>query len=426
MKTPSSYQLFFAELKRRKVFRVAAGYGAVAFIVIQAADVMFPRIPLPEWTISFVVWLCILGFPIAVAVAWVFERTSSGLQRTSDVPEAELQAIVAEPAANRWPSGVAALGGVCLLVAGVYTAWRVAVPEEVGVTEARLAVFPFGVTASGSMDWLTEGLPSLLSQNLFEPGETETVDPVQVINSATRAGGPTLDLPSAAQVSRDLGAGRFVVGSVSGAGATVRISAGLYALRDSIHSITRGEVEGDTTELFTLVDQLTAQLLGNSEEFGAANLDLVRSAARTTESLPALKAYLEGEAYLRSGDMDEARESFRAAVEEDSSFALAMYRNAFAHLLDSDNRNNEAAEWAHRAGRFPDHLSEYDPDAGCIYRARRGTHQSGRAELRRADAAISEPPRCQGAVDPAQGFLRPDSREVLQSRREAVPAAEGH
>jgi len=91
----------FAEFKRRSVFRVAAMYGATAFVVIEAADLIFPRIPLPEWTVTLVVWLALLGFPAALVLAWAYERTPEGVRQTDPAESAELDAIVAEPARRR-------------------------------------------------------------------------------------------------------------------------------------------------------------------------------------------------------------------------------------------------------------------------------------------------------------------------------------
>ncbi len=85
-----SYQRLFAELKRRNVFRVAAVYGATAFVIIEASDLIFPRIPLPEWTIALVVWLALLGFPIALVLAWAYEKTPDGMRATDPAETAEL------------------------------------------------------------------------------------------------------------------------------------------------------------------------------------------------------------------------------------------------------------------------------------------------------------------------------------------------
>ena len=69
-----SYQQFFAELKRRRVFRVMAVYGVVAFAIIEVADAIFPRLALPDWTVTLVVGLALLGFPVAIVLA----RTAAG------------------------------------------------------------------------------------------------------------------------------------------------------------------------------------------------------------------------------------------------------------------------------------------------------------------------------------------------------------
>ena len=73
------HQRWFAEMKRRKVFRVIAVYGASSFVILQAADVIFPAIPLPDWSISLVLYLLLFGFPIAVVLAWAFDVTPDGV-----------------------------------------------------------------------------------------------------------------------------------------------------------------------------------------------------------------------------------------------------------------------------------------------------------------------------------------------------------
>jgi adenylate cyclase len=73
---------FFSELKRRHVFRVAIAYAAAGFIVLQAADLVVPGLPLPVWTYGLVLVLVLLGFPVAVALAWAFDMTPSGMERT--------------------------------------------------------------------------------------------------------------------------------------------------------------------------------------------------------------------------------------------------------------------------------------------------------------------------------------------------------
>ena len=119
MSSTPGYQRFLAELKRRQVFRVMALYGAASFAVIEAADVIFPRMAFPDWTVTLVVWLCLLGFPLAVVLAWAYERTPQGVRRTDDAVATEIEAIVSEPAGSRWSAVLLALAGTALLLAAV-------------------------------------------------------------------------------------------------------------------------------------------------------------------------------------------------------------------------------------------------------------------------------------------------------------------
>ena len=91
---------FFIELKRRKVYRVAAGYIVVAWLVVQVATQVFPFFEIPNWTVRLVILALCLGFPIAVVLAWAYDLTPSGIKRTEDLPAA---APTAKPCARRCP-----------------------------------------------------------------------------------------------------------------------------------------------------------------------------------------------------------------------------------------------------------------------------------------------------------------------------------
>lgn len=87
-------------------------YGAVAFVVLQAADILVPALRLPGGFTTGVALLAFLGFPIALVLAWAFESTPGGMRRTDPARTGEIEAIVAEPASRRWPSGLFALAGI--------------------------------------------------------------------------------------------------------------------------------------------------------------------------------------------------------------------------------------------------------------------------------------------------------------------------
>src|SRR5689334_17945695 len=80
---------FFAELKRRNVYKVAVAYAVVAWLVIQAASIFLPAFNAPQWAMQIVILILALGFPIALAFSWAFEITPEGIVRESDVPADE-------------------------------------------------------------------------------------------------------------------------------------------------------------------------------------------------------------------------------------------------------------------------------------------------------------------------------------------------
>ena len=82
---------FVSELKRRNIFRVAVLYGVVAWVLIQVVDVVMPRLGIPEWGVTLVIVLLVIGFPVAMIFAWAFELTPEGIKRTGEVdPEASI------------------------------------------------------------------------------------------------------------------------------------------------------------------------------------------------------------------------------------------------------------------------------------------------------------------------------------------------
>jgi hypothetical protein len=84
---PSGLSRFWKEVKRRKVLRSLAIYAGTAFVILEAATIIFPRWDLPDWTIDMVLWLLIVGAVITFIVAWIFDITPQGVQKTKPIDE---------------------------------------------------------------------------------------------------------------------------------------------------------------------------------------------------------------------------------------------------------------------------------------------------------------------------------------------------
>src|SRR5947209_14184004 len=90
---------FFAELKRRNVYKVAVAYAVVGWVIAQIATQIFPFLEIPNWVVRLVIVLIAIGFPVALVVAWAFEATPEGIKRTEDVDPG---AIARAPKKRAW------------------------------------------------------------------------------------------------------------------------------------------------------------------------------------------------------------------------------------------------------------------------------------------------------------------------------------
>jgi len=218
----------------------------------------------------------------------------------------------------------------------------------------RVAVLPFEVRGGSEHDYLRDALVDLLSRDLDGAGGIQAIDP----NAVRATGVPVAPTPADGQaIARQLGARYFVLGSAVIVGAQLRVHAGLYDLNGGEKLVAAVSRDGRTEELFEIVDGVAADILASAQR--AADVRMSKSAAMTTRSLPALKAYLEGEQAFELGDQARSAEALRRAVAIDSTFALASYRLSI--VVDAmSGAWTDITESAQRAMRHGDRLSERD------------------------------------------------------------------
>lgn len=219
-----------------------------------------------------------------------------------------------------WPSGSggSSFGGTDLIA---------------GEAAAGIAVVPFTVRGSGLEVW-REGMVDLLSTSLDGVGGYRAIDSRTVLarwSEVVGGGAGVPDLETTLEVARRADANYLLTGSAVAIGGSVRLAADLYDVASG-DEVAQGRVEGSPDEVLELVDRLSVEVMGAFLREGEGERLLRRRAASvTTSSLPALKAYLEGEALYRRSAYQGAVEAFERAVDEDSLFALAYYRLAEAY-----------------------------------------------------------------------------------------------
>jgi TolB-like protein len=332
----------WTELKRRKVVRVAVVYAATSFALLEAADLMLPRLGVPDWSMNLIVGLVILGFPIALIMGWALELTPEGVKRTDELPE---------PTA---PEAAPALLGkrtvfiAALLVAvgvGLGAGWFLKpAGEEPGEASVPTAAAPAAddaappATTTAAADTADEPdkntiavLPFVnMSANpenvFFAEGIAEEllnilagVDGLKVASrtSAFSFRGKDTPIP---QIARELGVRHILEGSVRRQGDRVRITAQLIETDSDTH-LWSETFERDLVDIFRVQEEIAQAItLALKDVLGVRQV----SVAATTTDLTAYELFLRGRTrfYQRFG-LDEAIADLRSAVERDPDFAEA-------------------------------------------------------------------------------------------------------
>jgi tetratricopeptide (TPR) repeat protein len=360
-KRPKGYQAFFAELKRRHVFKVAAVYGVVSFGVLQAADLLIEGLQLSPDVLTTITVVVVLGFPIAIVMAWAYEMSPEGVKRTDPAAFGELEAIVAQPRSRRWPAGVLALIGIVLLSGGgwwVMNRGRTIQRVELAPSLSAVAVLPFRATGSDLVVW-REGLMDVVSANLDGVGNLRSVD-TRTIMSHWRGRFGEDDPPTEAAVglAGDLGARWAVHGQAVELGGQIRIDTRIYDAETGEQEASTS-VSGPPDSMLALSEGMTLALLrelGEHQDVGD------QGRAYTTTSLEAVRAYLEGVQAMRRSDWDPAIESLERALQIDSTFAIAAFRLSESYGWKYFAGHPNSVEANDRALRFADRLPPRDRD----------------------------------------------------------------
>jgi tetratricopeptide (TPR) repeat protein/tRNA A-37 threonylcarbamoyl transferase component Bud32/TolB-like protein len=271
--------------------------------------------------------------------------SSGGLTPTATRPVAAASA----PSPARRLAVPIAIGAVAV-VAALWFGWLRPTSTPVDVVATRLAVFPFPVTgAADDTGYLREGLVHLLSTALDGAGDVRAIDP-QTVLSAT--GDDDLDVERAREAADRVGAGMFIMGSVTQVGAgRIQVTGSMYLGDDPDPIVARAT--GSPDDVLELTGNLARQLLAGYSATQPARIDSL--ALLTTESVEALKAYLRGMDQYRKSRWASAQEAFETAVAIDSTFALAYYR--ISRAASWAERHEEGVAAAETAIRLADRLS---------------------------------------------------------------------
>jgi TolB-like protein/DNA-binding winged helix-turn-helix (wHTH) protein/Tfp pilus assembly protein PilF len=309
-----------AELKRRNVFRVGVAYAIVAWLLIEVASVILPTFKTPEWVMQAFASLVILGFPLALILAWAFELTPEGIKLEKTVDRADSITQRTGRKLDFAIIGLLALA-VVFLVVDNYVLDAEQVPAVESVTSGKsIAVLPFTNMSANEEDaFFVDGMHDVIVTNLSKIRSLKVISRTSVMPYRNR----TKNLKT---IGQELGVVTILEGGVQRAGNQIRVSVQLIDAKTDDHiwtniydrELTTANVFAIQTEIATAVaDALRATL--SAEE--RARLDAV-----PTESMAALEAYFRGKQRLATGSsvaLAEAVDDFKRTIELDPNFALA-------------------------------------------------------------------------------------------------------
>jgi TolB-like protein len=303
----SKLQHWFAELRRRKVFRVVVVYLVVAWLLIQVAGATFEPMGLPPWTLKLVITLVALGFPLACGLAWAFDVTTKGIERTA--PAGSPATI---PAATAAPPALPAMES--------------AAPPETPADS--VAVLPFVDMSPGrDQEYFCDGIAEEIINSLCCIRDLRVASRTSSFQFKGRAA-------DVREIGKVLGVGAVLEGSMRKSGDRVRITAQLVSAGDGYH-LWSESFDRSLEDVFALQTEI-AQKLAGALRVSLSKQERELIERRGTSNAEAYDLYLRGQAYLRDGSdsaMGPAIQCFREAIRRDERFAQAHAGLASAHAV---------------------------------------------------------------------------------------------
>jgi TolB-like protein/cytochrome c-type biogenesis protein CcmH/NrfG len=319
---------FLTELKRRNVYKVAIAYAIVAWLLLQAASILFPTFEAPPWTMKVFVAVVALGFPIALVLAWAFELTPEGIKRAEDV---DVSKSVRRKTGRKLDFFIIA---VLLLVISILLFQRLhpnVSPTVSSTLEKSIAVLPFdNLSRDPDNAYFSDGIQDEILTKLAGIGDLKVISR----KSTAKYKSTPEDLKT---VARDLGVATVLEGSVQRAGDKVRVNVQLLDARIDTHLWAKS-YDRDLKDVFTVESEVAQEIADTLRaKLSPSQSDALATAP--TRDTEAYDLFLKGEyeqhqaeSALNADLFDRAQMFYRQALARDSNFALAYARLAYSEL----------------------------------------------------------------------------------------------
>jgi len=311
---PDRFAHFWRELKRRNVLRSLAIYAGTAFIILEACNMLFPRWDLPDWTIDLVFWLLVLGAVINIFMAWVFDITPQGLQKTKPMEDLPESAHKSDSKAWKTATYLSLTVIVALIVLNI-----VGRPKQLRAGDIQsLLILPFdNFTGDDGLDYVAAGMHSSLI------GDMGQISGLRIISKTTARNYKDLDM-SLPEMATELNADAVVEPIVMCYGDSVCIQIRVVTPFPEEKQIWIGEYKEEKSQIMDLYNQVTKQIADEVMVQLTSEEEQMLAKTRTINS-EAYDLYLRGLYYwdqFTPEALQLALEYFNKAIEIDPDWAL--------------------------------------------------------------------------------------------------------
>jgi TolB-like protein len=337
---------FLAELKRRNVYKVAVAYAIVGWLVMQIAATVVPALHLSDAITSAIVLLVILGFPIALVIAWAFELTPEGLKRTEFADK-----LPRKSSENRvWLYVVVVAGAlsVSLFFLGRYTAPTKLIGSTNAATKS-IAVLPFANLSEDKANaYFAEGIQEEILTRLAKIADLKVIARTSTQQYQSKPG-------NLSEIAKQLGVANILVGSVQKAADQVRVNVQLIQAASESH-LWADTYDRKLVDIFGVESEI-AKAIAESLQAKLTGGEQRALTVKPTNNSEAYDAYLRGLAFEARASttpegLQKAVRFYERSVQLDPAFALAWARlsranpETYFHGLDSTTARRDAAERA--------------------------------------------------------------------------------
>jgi TolB-like protein/Tfp pilus assembly protein PilF len=314
---------FFSELKRRNVYKIAVAYAVVGWLLVQVATQVFPFFEIPNWAVRLIVLGIVIGFPIALVIAWAFELTPEGLKRTEDVD------LAAQPRRKSYAWVYVVIVGAALSVGlffvGRYIGRNTASGVRIELPSKSIAVLPFeNLSDDKGAAYFADGIQDEILTKLASIADLKVISRTSTAKYKSKPE----DLKT---VSQQLGVANVLEGSVQKAADKVRVNVQLIDARADSHLWAK-TYDRDIKDVFT-VETEVAQEIADSLQAKLSPAEANTLATAPTRDAAAYDLFLKGEHEerlaensLRPESYEQAAAWYQQAIARDPNFALAMAR----------------------------------------------------------------------------------------------------